>query len=1025
MSGLLNLQGDISVTGDVLIDTSGTVIPAPLDLIDTIYSCPTQDFAPQNGKTPSIISSANITLLGTVNGVGYGFPPNEGPGANSTLLDSQYNLSNIYGANHAGIGFVSDVPGSVVLIEEYFTVNSLNMLQKDINLSYKPIDGIIAVNIIDGPALLQDTDFFLNEDKVSWAATPIEFIMAEGDELRVIYLADTSRYFLDPKKPYGSYEAPTSIGSGSGETSGGSGLKLEAQQGEVYLGGIIDIDGEEGLSVRTGGGSGGSLWVSAYSIDGTGPITAQGGSATYEYAGGGGGGYITLNYENYTDYNGSLSVLGSKGGSKGIITVKKIQPFFIDKFTGTVLNSKWWEVIDEPLTLDNKILMDTAVDETNSSRLNSVFEVSGNNIQMDLDYSSSGNDTTSYSSYFQLFQDTTNWVSVTKRFDGIHGMSSVGGTVSDSSVLHTDNISTTFRLLKNDSTFSFQYIDTTSLPVTIATQVIPTFEDLSFKVGIGHDKTGADDTLTSSVHWDNFKVFTGIVSGSETPEPVLYVDPINGSDSSDGCILTPLQNLFVATAWAKRNSTVVLYSGEHNPTEVINKNLTIAGANGSNAIITSINSSDTTGSNWENSCLTFRDCQGLVKNVILSDASTAILAQNVKNLEINSSTLKDSSEGIKFTDYSKDCRVVANTFKDIGNGIIFESQNYNPLIYSNVAYDCSTVLRMSDATNFIISSNTFDSDRTGVLLDNTSMGVIASTNLTGLSVGVLISGDSTVGLFNNNYHATTDPKINAGGYIIQDTSFTYGSPNYVNQFLRNYNLSSSSPNKGTGTGQFDPIYLDRNRNSRTPSYDIGAYQYSSATPFIGDHFVDASGDNFYNNGSNAAPYLTIDKAMLTADSPVYISSNSDSTSQGTHLNTYFLNLKEQNIYFVDTSRQVQTYTLDSHYSNIDISRLIFVSPNGSDGTVLGGDGTNSGGNGTVSLPYRSLGLALENSIPGDYIIAMSGEYESFNGVDNRVIVPVEDRTGVTDGRVYLEDLFWSPLTVYPNHNTDETSWNVV
>ena len=1616
--GVLILQGDINVTGNVLVDTFGVIVPAPIGL-DRIYSCPAKDYVSSNGKAPAIRCDSDIIINGIIDGIGQGFLPNEGPGANSTLFDNQFNLSNIYGANHAGIGSVENVPGGIILVEEDFLINGLNILQKSVNLPYKPLNDNIALNIIDGPALEIGVDFILDGDTISWSGSPIDSIIAEGDIIRVIYLADTARIFSGPKKTYGSYEAPTSLGSGSGETSGGSGIKLEARAGKALLNGFIDMDGESGTSTRTGGGSGGSIWVSAYYIDGTGNLTAGGGEVSYSYAGGGGGGYITLDYDNMNTFSGTQTVLGSNGGTKGIITNKKIEPFFTDKFTGKILNSKWWTVISGPVTLDNTLRMDSIYGDYRSPRIESLFELSGKNIQIDTDYVPVGSPPYSYhSAYFRLFSDDNNWVSLSKRYDNIFATYSIDGSLSQTLVHHDYRTTpTVFRLLKNDATFSFQYIDTTSLPVTVHSQVIPDFENNVFNVAYGNDVgapglwtsndsgvtwvsqniadslnavsvsrdgshqiavaasgkvyksddggntwvinsaapnkpwwscktsihgkfqyitegrdsgtggyiyrsddtgftwtkvdpvitpsmqrrwqricmsdngqyvsacihnwtansiaysldyginwsystspttynlksidfgtshfvsvgelgniftsldsalwtdvssgfltnlnsvaygthhlavgdsgsiyispdtttwiskvsgtldnlnsvtygnsryvtvgdsgtiltssdsstwtprtsgtvnnlqdvayvnsrfitvgdsgtmavssdstiwvarttgtvnnlnsiiygssnhyvtvgdsgtiltssdntnwapkisgtinnlqdivygggryvvvgdsgtilTSADSTnwlvrdsstvndlqaiiyrsshyiavgnagtiltssdsttwsrlgvpaydwtdiicdadgknqfatadtrtvwhskdygvswaqiqgswntdqrwntittsdsgqyititahdtpphdpgngliyrsddygrtfttreptgvpmnwngatmagsglfqvvflyghttilghlwesydygdtwtenvstpeiewtqvamsgggnfitavgmvppnyYNSSIHWDNFKIFKGIVDGAETTEPVLYVDPINGSDSNDGKNLTPLQNLFVATAWAKRNSTVVLYNGTHNPTEVLNKNLTIMGANGSQALITTLNTLDTSDSNWERSCLTFRNCQGLVKNLTLSGAQEAILAQNMKDFEINTSIIQDSSTGIKIIDYSKDVRIIANTFHGTNTAINFVSQNYNPFICSNVLYDNSTGITLSDTSNFIITSNTLDSMDTGITMDSASLGAIASNNLTELVNGVIVDGNSRVGLFNNNYYASTNPTVLTAGTITDDTNFTYGPPYYKNQFLRDYNLLASSANIGAGTGKFDKIYSDRNRSRRGPSYDIGAYQYYGSVSTVGNHFVDASGDNFYNNGTNDSPFLTIDKAMLFTSSPVYISSNTDHSSQGTHLNSYFLNLKEQNIYFVDASRQIQTYTVDSHYSNIDVTKLIFVSPNGSDGTVFGGDGSDTGGNGTLGLPYRSLGRALQNSSAGNYIIVLSGEYVTFDGKNNRVIVPIEDQTGIPDGRVVFEDLFWTPLTVYPNHNIDQTSWDII
>ena len=105
-------------------------------------------------------------------------------------------------------------------------------------------------------------------------------------------------------------------------------------------------------------------------------------------------------------------------------------------------------------------------------------------------------------------------------------------------------------------------------------------------------------------------------------------------------------------------------------------------------------------------------------------------------------------------------------------------------------------------------------------------------------------------------------------------------------------------------------------------------------------------------------------------------------------------------------KAMNTLVLHGHYSNYDAERAIFVSPSGSDSTVLGGDGTNTGGNGSFQRPYRTINMALENSNPGDNIVAIAGEYPLFKGKDNRILTTAIDRTNVQDGtRRYLEDFF--------------------
>lgn len=126
-------------------------------------------------------------------------------------------------------------------------------------------------------------------------------------------------------------------------------------------------------------------------------------------------------------------------------------------------------------------------------------------------------------------------------------------------------------------------------------------------------------------------------------------------------------------------------------------------------------------------------------------------------------------------------------------------------------------------------------------------------------------------------------------------------------------------------------------------------------------------------------------------------------------------------------KAMNTLVLHSHYSNINLERAVFVSPSGSDSTVMGGDGTDSGGNGTFQRPYRTIGTALSNSTSGDSIVAMAGEYPLFKGKANRSLTVGIDKTCVTDGtRRFIED-FFAPRnfdifrgTIYTNSLWDYT-----
>jgi hypothetical protein len=101
----------------------------------------------------------------------------------------------------------------------------------------------------------------------------------------------------------GSSTTPTSFGSGGGGYPGvtpggaGGGVARLYVLGTLSLSGSILADGTAPLNAS--GGAGGSLWISAYAVLGTGTIRAAGATeaTTNDSSGGGGGGRIAL-----TDY---------------------------------------------------------------------------------------------------------------------------------------------------------------------------------------------------------------------------------------------------------------------------------------------------------------------------------------------------------------------------------------------------------------------------------------------------------------------------------------------------------------------------------------------------------------------------------------------------------------------------------------------------------------------------------------------------------------------------------------------------
>ena len=90
---------------------------------------------------------------------------------------------------------------------------------------------------------------------------------------------------------YGSYSAPTNIGSGGNGSAGGGAVILNVTNALTVSGGIM----ADATSLPNSGiGSGGSIYINAGLLVGTGTLSAQGLSTVFGAAGGGGGGRIAL-----------------------------------------------------------------------------------------------------------------------------------------------------------------------------------------------------------------------------------------------------------------------------------------------------------------------------------------------------------------------------------------------------------------------------------------------------------------------------------------------------------------------------------------------------------------------------------------------------------------------------------------------------------------------------------------------------------------------------------------------------------
>lgn len=122
---------------------------------------------------------------------------------------------------------------------------------------------------------------------------------------------------------YGSASKPVDRGSGGGNglgpvtggSDGGGAIRL-AVAGSLLLGGLISADGSDGWQDDSGGGAGGSIWISARKFTGAGELAARGGDGDFYNGGGGGGGRIAV-YSPMNTFTGLVSVAGGEGAFAG------------------------------------------------------------------------------------------------------------------------------------------------------------------------------------------------------------------------------------------------------------------------------------------------------------------------------------------------------------------------------------------------------------------------------------------------------------------------------------------------------------------------------------------------------------------------------------------------------------------------------------------------------------------------------------------------------------------------------------
>jgi len=119
---------------------------------------------------------------------------------------------------------------------------------------------------------------------------------------------------------YGSSNQPVNLGSPggispslAGFSQGGGAIRLSVN-GALTLNGSISANGNDAFIDGSGGGSGGSIWITTLNLSGNGSLTANGGAGESMEGGGGGGGRIAI-YASNNSFSGSVLATGGTAGA--------------------------------------------------------------------------------------------------------------------------------------------------------------------------------------------------------------------------------------------------------------------------------------------------------------------------------------------------------------------------------------------------------------------------------------------------------------------------------------------------------------------------------------------------------------------------------------------------------------------------------------------------------------------------------------------------------------------------------------
>ncbi|MGK2860043.1 MAG: Ig-like domain-containing protein [Thermoanaerobaculia bacterium] len=179
-------------------------------------------------------------------------------------------------------------------------------------------------------------------------------------------------HYSVPGQTYGSLAAPAELGGGGGYTAGargGGSVKLTA--GTLELGGSVRANG--GGSAGGGAGAGGSVWIVADTISGDGGIEASGGSEQFS---GGGGGAVAVECRVCTS-GGWLTNLNAKGRAPGGYATNANRA----SAAGTILLKRAGSSFGE-LTIDNGNVSTSSSTRLPALGRGTVGLVSGNTITL-------------------------------------------------------------------------------------------------------------------------------------------------------------------------------------------------------------------------------------------------------------------------------------------------------------------------------------------------------------------------------------------------------------------------------------------------------------------------------------------------------------------------------------------------------------------------------------------------------------------------------------------------------------------